>query len=124
MLGRPSPYISVWHHPHFTEGKIEVQMLERISSGSALPQFCFCTSEGSAPCSALWSAGGFERGGAWRVILSRVSQGKLLSAKLNNGGLFPERCYLISYHVSTFTFATQFSPNFSARDDLFVLNVL
>lgn len=65
-------------------GKLRCRCWRESALAVPLSQFCFCPSDGQAPCSVLWSDGG-----ALRVILSKVSQGRLLSMKLNLGRLFP-----------------------------------
>lgn len=71
-------------------GKLRCRCWRESSLAVPLSQFCFCPSDGQAPCSTLWSDGG-----ALRVILSKVSQGRLLSRKLNLGRLsqFSGGCY-------------------------------
>lgn len=64
-------------------GKLRCRCWRESALAVPLSQFCFRPSDGQAPCSMPWNDGG-----ALRVVRSKVSQGRLLSVKLNLGLLF------------------------------------
>lgn len=69
-------------------GKLRCRYWRELTLAGPRSQLCFHPSDGSAQCSTPWSDGAFDLGGALGVILSRVSQERLLSLKWDLGRLF------------------------------------